>query len=57
MNKHKYHRIREKEHIAYPLLFLQIGAFVLTFSRGAFIALLIAALVYISLQESKISFK
>jgi hypothetical protein len=52
-----YHRIRQKEYIAYPLLFLQMAAFVLAFSRGAFLAILVAGLVFISLKESRISFK
>jgi hypothetical protein len=38
-------------------LFLQAAAFILAFSRGAFLALLIALLVYISVKESRISFK
>lgn len=52
-----YHRIRQKEYIAYPLLILMSAALVLAFSRGAFLALLVAFLVYISLKESRISLK
>lgn len=52
-----YFRIKQKEFIAYPLLLLQMGALVLTFSRGAFMALFIGFLIYISIRESKISFK
>lgn len=52
-----YHRIRQKEYIAYPLLILMAAAMVLAFSRGAFLAIFVALLVYISLKESRISFK
>lgn len=52
-----FQRIRIKEYIGYPLIFLQAAAFILAFSRGAFLALLIAFLVYISVKESRISFK
>ncbi len=52
-----YHRMRQKEYIAYPLLILMFAAFVLAFSRGAFFALFVALLVYISLKESRISLK
>ncbi|MFC1655348.1 O-antigen ligase family protein [Patescibacteria group bacterium] len=52
-----YHRIRQKEYIAYPLLILMSAALVLAFSRGAFLAILVAFLVYISLKNSRISIK
>lgn len=52
-----FHRIRNKEYLCYPLLFLQAGAFVLAFSRGAFLALLVAFFVYISVKETRISLK
>jgi len=52
-----FYRVLNKEHIAFPLLFLQIGALVLTFSRAAFIALIIGWLVYISVKNTKIPYK
>jgi O-antigen ligase len=52
-----YYGVKQKEYIAYPLLVLLFAGFVLAFSRGAFLAFLIGALVYVSLKENKISFK
>lgn len=52
-----FHKIRQKEHLGYPLIFLNSAALVLTYSRSAFLALLIAFFVYISIRESRIALK
>ena len=52
-----FHRMRKGNYIAYPLIIVQLIAFVVTFSRSAFLGLLVAFLLYISLHETKISLK
>lgn len=52
-----YYKIKQRVTIAYPLIALLGLAFILAFSRGAFLAFIIAALVYFSVVESKISLK
>jgi len=50
-------RIIQKEHIAYAIMALLIVALVLTFSRSAILALVVAGLVLISIRDIKMSFK
>lgn len=52
-----FHRIRQKEYIAYPIIILLVAALILTFSRSAFLALIIAFFVFISIKETKVSLK
>ncbi|MFC1647640.1 O-antigen ligase family protein [Patescibacteria group bacterium] len=52
-----YYKIKQKKHFAYPVMLVLIAAFILAFSRGAFLAFLLAALVYFSVKESKLSLK
>lgn len=52
-----FYKVVNKEQLAYPLLFLQVGALVLTFSRTAFIALIIGWFIWISVKNTKIPYK
>lgn len=52
-----YYKIREKKLIAYPVILVLGAAFILAFSRGAFLAFLISALVYFSIKDSKLPIK
>jgi len=52
-----FYRVRQKEHLAYPILILLLAALVLTFSRSAFLALFVAGLVFISIKDMKFSLK
>jgi len=52
-----YFKVLKKEQIAMPLLLLQIGALILTFSRTAFLALIISWFIYISIKNTKIPYK
>lgn len=52
-----FYRIRQKEHLAYPVMILLLAALILTFSRSAILALVVASLVFISIKDMKVSFK
>ncbi len=52
-----YYKIRQNKLLAYPVLIVITAAFILAFSRGAFLAFIIAALVYFSVKETKLPFK
>jgi hypothetical protein len=52
-----FYRIRQKEHLAYPIMILLLAALVLTFSRSAMLALVVSSLVFISIKDMKMSFK
>lgn len=52
-----YYQIRNKVMVAYPVIIVLGAAFVLAFSRGAFLAFLIAALFYFSVKDSKLPIK
>jgi O-antigen ligase len=52
-----YYKIKNKVLIAYPLLLVLGAAFILAFSRGAFLAFIISALLYFSVKDSKLPLK
>ncbi|MBN1494215.1 O-antigen ligase family protein [Candidatus Peregrinibacteria bacterium] len=52
-----FYKLLKKETIVFPLLLLQIGALILTFSRTALLALIIAWFIYISVKNTKIPYK
>jgi len=52
-----YYKIRQKKTIAYVVAGILGAAFILAFSRGAFLAFLISALVYFSVKNSKLPIK
>ncbi|MFC1600258.1 O-antigen ligase family protein [Patescibacteria group bacterium] len=52
-----FHKLKTKVHFALPVLITLVAAFILAFSRGAFLAILVAALIYYSIKDTKLSFK
>lgn len=52
-----FYKLKSKVHLILPVLIILTIAFVLAFSRGAFLAILIAALIYYSIKDTKLSFK
>jgi len=51
------HKLKSKVHFALPVLIVLVAAFILAFSRGAFLAILVAAMIYYSIKDTKLNFK
>lgn len=51
------YKLKDKTYFILPVIILLTAAFVLAFSRGAFLAILVAAMIYYSIKDTKLNLK